>query len=46
LARSGWVTVRLDGADCPGVDVLLDWLDESYRAIAPVKLVAQLDAQP
>jgi predicted DNA-binding protein (MmcQ/YjbR family) len=45
LGRSGWVTVRLDGADCPGVDVLLDWLDESYRAIAPAKLIAQLDAE-
>jgi predicted DNA-binding protein (MmcQ/YjbR family) len=45
LGRSGWVTLRLDGADCPGFDVLLDWLDESYRAVAPVKLIAQLDAE-
>ncbi len=45
LGRSGWVTLRLDGGDCPKVDVLLDWLDESYRAVAPAKLVAELDAR-
>lgn len=45
LGRSGWVTIRLDHADCPGLDVLLDWLDESYRAIAPIKLITQLDAE-
>ena len=43
LGKAGWVSVHLDGADCPSVDVLGDWLDESYRAIAPKKLVRELD---
>ena len=34
LGKWGWVTIRMDAADCPPVDVLTDWLDESYRAIA------------
>lgn len=45
LGRAGWVTIRLDDHDCPGPDVLLDWLDESYRAVAPARLIAQLDAR-
>ena len=43
LARSGWVRVEFDHPDCPGVDLLLDWLDESYRAVAPKRLVLELD---
>jgi predicted DNA-binding protein (MmcQ/YjbR family) len=45
LGRSGWVTIRLHHTDCPSLDVLSDWLDESYRAVAPKRLVAQLDAR-
>jgi hypothetical protein len=37
------VSVTLSGPDCPDVEVLLDWAEESYRAIAPKKLVARLD---
>ncbi len=44
LGKWGWVTIRMDAADCPPVDVLADWLDESYRAIAPKRLVKELDA--
>lgn len=43
LGKSGWVTASFQpGADVP-VDVFEQWIDESYRAIAPKKLVAQLD---
>ncbi|MBH5337795.1 MmcQ/YjbR family DNA-binding protein [Streptomyces pactum] len=43
LGRAGWVTVPLgDGA--PPVDLLRDWVEESYRTIAPKRLSAQLDA--
>jgi predicted DNA-binding protein (MmcQ/YjbR family) len=45
LGRWGWVSVTLSGADCPAVEVLLDWVEESYRTIAPKKLVARLDAE-
>ena len=44
LGRHGWVTVPVSDADTP-VDVLLDWVEESYRTIAPKKLVNELDAR-
>ena len=45
LGKHGWVTawVKPEDEDDAPLDILLDWLDESYRAIAPKKLVAQLD---
>ncbi|MBB4938208.1 hypothetical protein FHR32_002513 [Streptosporangium album] len=30
--------------ELPETEVLLDWIEESYRAVAPKKLVAELDA--
>jgi predicted DNA-binding protein (MmcQ/YjbR family) len=43
LGKAGWVTLPL-GA--PGVDrdLLCDWIEESYRVVAPKRLVAELDA--
>ena len=42
LGRSGWVTARFPrGARVP-LDVLQLWIDESYRAVAPKRLVARL----
>jgi predicted DNA-binding protein (MmcQ/YjbR family) len=43
LGRGGWVTVTAP-PDAP-IDLLLGWIDESYRAVAPRKLVAQLDEE-
>lgn len=43
LGKAGWVTIPLMG-ELPETEVLLDWVEESYRAIAPKKLVAKLDA--
>jgi predicted DNA-binding protein (MmcQ/YjbR family) len=34
LGKAGWVTVRFADADLPS-DVLGEWIDESYRAVAP-----------
>ncbi|MBG0826703.1 MmcQ/YjbR family DNA-binding protein [Planomonospora sp. ID67723] len=42
LGKAGWVTIPLTGA-LPETEVLLDWVEESYRAVAPKKLVAKLD---
>lgn len=42
LGKSGWVTARFGTDDEVPVDLLHDWLDESYRAIAPKKLSARL----
>jgi len=42
LGKSGWVTARFTKvADVP-MDLLRAWIDESYRAIAPKKLVKLL----
>lgn len=42
LGKSGWVSARFPADAIPPVDMLLDWVDESYRAIAPKKLIAQI----
>jgi predicted DNA-binding protein (MmcQ/YjbR family) len=44
LGKHGWVTVPVGGDDAPP-DLLQDWIEESYRAIATKKLVAELDAR-
>jgi predicted DNA-binding protein (MmcQ/YjbR family) len=44
LGRSGWVTAGLSGRRKPDVDLFKGWIDQSYRAVAPKKLIAQLDA--
>ena len=42
LGRSGWVTARFDEAGAVPLDVLQAWIAESYRAVAPKKLAAQV----
>ncbi len=44
LGKAGWVTVPYRA---PGIStaVLRDWIEESYRIVAPKRLVAQLDAE-
>ncbi len=44
LGKSGWVSVSFEeGEDVP-VEMLKEWIDESYRAVAPKKLAAQVGA--
>jgi predicted DNA-binding protein (MmcQ/YjbR family) len=43
LGRGGWVTAIFEDGDHPPTEILCDWIEESYRAIAPKKLVAELD---
>jgi predicted DNA-binding protein (MmcQ/YjbR family) len=43
LGKAGWVTATFARGDDPPVDTLRDWIDESYRAVAPKKLIARLD---
>jgi predicted DNA-binding protein (MmcQ/YjbR family) len=43
LGRSGWVNLPLKGDTIP-IAILRDWVDESYRLVAPKKLVAKFDA--
>lgn len=42
LGKSGWVSARFEAGQGVPVDMLLEWLDESYRAVAPKKLVKTL----
>ena len=42
LARGGWVNVPFSSKS-PPFGVLTDWVEESYRGVAPKKLVAELD---
>lgn len=43
LGKHGWVTARVDGGRDAPLETFEAWLDESYRAVAPKRLVAQLD---
>ena len=43
LAKSGWVTSQFDRSARPPIEVLKQWIDESYRAVASRKLVKILD---
>jgi predicted DNA-binding protein (MmcQ/YjbR family) len=43
LGKSGWVSARFEFGDRPPVDLLKRWIDESFRAVAPKRAVAQLD---
>ena len=42
LGKSGWVTVPL-AADGVDLALLCEWIEESYRIVAPKRLVTALD---
>ncbi|MBA3380330.1 MAG: MmcQ/YjbR family DNA-binding protein [Actinobacteria bacterium] len=42
LGKSGWVTLPLR-AQGVSIALLRDWIEESYRIVAPKRLVAELD---
>jgi predicted DNA-binding protein (MmcQ/YjbR family) len=44
LGASGWVTVPVRG-DGVSVALLRDWVEESYRIVAPKRLLAELDTR-
>src|SRR5262249_16158388 len=43
LGKSGWVSASFEPGDKPPVEILKAWIRESYRAVAPKKLLAKLD---
>jgi predicted DNA-binding protein (MmcQ/YjbR family) len=45
LGKSGWVSFSPAEDRIPELEQLKAWVEESYRAQAPRKLVKQLDAQ-
>jgi predicted DNA-binding protein (MmcQ/YjbR family) len=45
LAKSGWVTSRFGVGDDVPIDLIEEWVDESFRAIAPKRVVAELESR-
>ncbi len=45
VGAHGWVTVTFGDSQLLSTDVLLAWIDESYRLFAPRQLTAQLPAR-
>jgi predicted DNA-binding protein (MmcQ/YjbR family) len=45
LGRHGWVTIFVDAVPREEREVLLDFVEESYRAVATKALVKRLDAE-
>ncbi|MZF84607.1 MmcQ/YjbR family DNA-binding protein [Streptomyces sp. SID5643] len=43
LGKAGWVYVPLEEQGAPAAEVLCDWVEESYREIAPKRLIVVLD---
>jgi predicted DNA-binding protein (MmcQ/YjbR family) len=44
LGKSGWVSASFERGTRPPLALLCEWIDESYRAIAPKRLLKQLPA--
>lgn len=45
LGKSGWVSAQFTPKEAAPLDLLKKWIEESYRAVAPRRLVAELDLQ-
>ncbi|MFD8226012.1 MmcQ/YjbR family DNA-binding protein [Streptomyces massasporeus] len=43
LGKAGWVSIPLEQQGAPTAEVLCDWVEESYRVIAPKRLIVVLD---
>ena len=43
LGKSGWVSFNPPAGQIPDLDQLKEWVEESYRAQAPRRLVRELD---
>ena len=43
LGKSGWVSFNPPEDEIPPIEQLREWIEESYRAQAPRKLVRELD---
>lgn len=43
LGKHGWVTSTFEEGDTVPVDLIREWIDESFRAVAPKSVVAGLE---
>jgi predicted DNA-binding protein (MmcQ/YjbR family) len=46
LGKAGWVSAAFERGAAVPLPLLREWIDESYRAVAPKRLVAALDGAP
>ena len=46
MGKHGWVSAHTGGKDGVPFDVLVDWIDESWRAVAPKAVLKLRDANP
>ena len=46
LGKSGWIMAQIGRGERVDQRLLEGWIEESYRAVAPKKLVARLDGAP
>ena len=46
LGKAGWIAARIGKQERVDPAMLKGWIEESYRAVAPKKLAAQLDGAP
>jgi predicted DNA-binding protein (MmcQ/YjbR family) len=44
LGKHGWITSRFEVGDVIPIDLLREWLDESFRAVAPKTVLARLES--
>jgi predicted DNA-binding protein (MmcQ/YjbR family) len=44
LGKSGWIDCRFQGKDRVPLELIETWLDESFRAIAPKRVLARWEA--
>ncbi len=42
LGKAGWVSARFAPDEAPPIELLQEGIDESYRAVAPARLAAQV----
>jgi predicted DNA-binding protein (MmcQ/YjbR family) len=45
LGKSGWVQAQFTPSDDLPTGLFEEWIEESYRAVAPKRLITQLDQQ-
>jgi predicted DNA-binding protein (MmcQ/YjbR family) len=45
LGKHGWVNATFESAGEMPLDLLKEWIDESYRAVAPKSVLAKLEAR-
>jgi len=43
LGQAGWVSIKCSAKDVGNVGMYRAWVEESYRAVAPKKLIKELD---